>query len=41
MPTEQNSKVLELELRPQDEELGRVWMRDTYVNRFEVDGQQM
>lgn len=41
IPTEQNSKVLELELRPQDEELGRVWMRDTYVNRFEVDGQQM
>lgn len=38
---EHNSKVLDLELRPQDEELGRVWMRDTYVNRFEVDGESL
>ncbi|BDZ64106.1 family 43 glycosylhydrolase [Agromyces mangrovi Wang et al. 2018] len=36
-----NSMVLDLELRPQDEELGRVWMRDTYVNRFEVDGETL
>jgi hypothetical protein len=28
-------------LRPQDAELGRVWMRDTYVNRFEVDGETL
>lgn len=39
--TEQNSTVLDLELRPQDEELGRVWMRDTYVNHFEVDGESL
>ncbi|WP_084102487.1 family 43 glycosylhydrolase [Demequina sp. NBRC 110051] len=36
-----NSMVLDLELRPQDEELGRVWMRDTYVNRYEVDGESL
>lgn len=41
MPRDDNSMILDLELRPQDEELGRVWMRDTYVNRFEVDGQTM
>ncbi|WP_400996563.1 family 43 glycosylhydrolase [Agromyces sp. GXQ0307] len=41
MPDDENSMVLDLELRPQDEELGRVWMRDTYVNRFEVDGETM
>ncbi|PFG30066.1 family 43 glycosylhydrolase [Paramicrobacterium agarici] len=41
MPRDDNSMVLDLELRPQDEELGRVWMRDTYVNRFEVDGETM
>jgi hypothetical protein len=41
MPDEENSMVLDLELRPQDEDLGRVWMRDTYVNRFEVDGETM
>ncbi len=41
MPNEENSMLLDLELRPQDEELGRVWMRDTYVNRFEVDGETM
>ncbi|WP_353807624.1 family 43 glycosylhydrolase [Agromyces sp. SYSU T00194] len=41
VPTDENSMVLDLELRPQDEELGRVWMRDTYVNRFEVDGEPL
>lgn len=41
MPRDDNSMILDLELRPQDEELGRVWMRDTYVNRFEVDGETM
>jgi hypothetical protein len=39
MPRDDNSMILDLELRPQDAELGRVWMRDTYVNRFEVDGE--
>src|SRR5689334_21430426 len=33
-PRDDNSFVLPLELRPRDEELGRVWMRDTYVNFF-------
>jgi len=37
-PREDNSVVLPLELRPRDEELGRVWIRDTYVNCFRVDG---
>ncbi|GAA2340197.1 family 43 glycosylhydrolase [Dactylosporangium salmoneum] len=37
-PREDNSFVLPLELRPRDEALGRVWMRDTYVNCFDVDG---
>jgi beta-xylosidase len=41
MPNDDNSMVLDLELRPQDEELGRVWMRDTYVNRFVVDGEPL
>ncbi|MGF0116282.1 family 43 glycosylhydrolase [Promicromonospora sp. Marseille-Q5078] len=36
-----NSFVLDLELRPQDADLGRVWIRDTYVNRFEVDGRSV
>lgn len=36
-----NSFVLDLELRPQDAELGRVWIRDTYVNRFDVDGRSV
>ncbi|MEV1025726.1 family 43 glycosylhydrolase [Streptomyces sp. NPDC050264] len=36
-PREDNSFVLPLELRPRDKELGRVWMRDTYVNCFVVD----
>ncbi|NGO45800.1 family 43 glycosylhydrolase [Streptomyces ureilyticus] len=37
-PRDDNSFVLPLELRPRDEERGRVWMRDTYVNCFVVDG---
>ncbi|MFB4282305.1 MULTISPECIES: family 43 glycosylhydrolase [unclassified Nonomuraea] len=37
-PREDNSFILPLELRPRDEALGRVWMRDTYVNCFVVDG---
>ncbi|MFF7360957.1 family 43 glycosylhydrolase [Streptomyces sp. NPDC008125] len=40
-PREDNSFVLPLELRPRDEELGRVWMRDAYVNCFEVDGRPL
>ena len=40
-PREDNSFVLPLELRPRDEELGRVWMRDTYVNCFRVDGRPL
>lgn len=40
-PRPDNSMILDLELRPQDAELGRVWMRDTYVNRFEVDGETL
>lgn len=37
-PRDDNSMVLPLELRPRDETLGRVWMRDFYVNCFVVDG---
>ncbi|NJP27288.1 family 43 glycosylhydrolase [Microbispora sp. SCL1-1] len=37
-PRDDNSFILPLELRPRDEELGRVWMRDTYVNCFDVGG---
>lgn len=37
-PREDNSRLLDLELRARDEELGRVWIRDTYVNCFIVDG---
>nr|WP_203453616.1 family 43 glycosylhydrolase [Jiangella aurantiaca] len=37
-PREDNSFILSLELRPRDEASGRVWMRDTYVNCFVVDG---
>ncbi|MCX2730288.1 family 43 glycosylhydrolase [Saccharopolyspora sp. NFXS83] len=37
-PRGDNSRVLELELSPRDEELGRTWIRDTYVNCFVVDG---
>ncbi|MHA4820445.1 glycoside hydrolase family protein, partial [Streptomyces aculeolatus] len=40
-PRDDNSFVLPLELRPRDEDLGRVWMRDTYVNCFEVDGRPL
>ncbi|MGV9767965.1 family 43 glycosylhydrolase [Microbacterium sp. NPDC003461] len=40
-PREDNSMILPLELRPRDEELGRVWMRDTYVNCFVVDGRPL
>ncbi len=40
-PRDDNSFVLPLELRPRDEELGRVWMRDTYVNCFTVDGRPL
>ena len=37
-PRRDNSFVLPLELRPRDGELGRVWIRDTYVNCFVVGG---
>ncbi|GAB3136744.1 family 43 glycosylhydrolase [Microbispora hainanensis] len=37
-PRDDNSFILPLEPRPRDEELGRVWMRDTYVNCFDVGG---
>ena len=37
-PRDDNSMVLPLELRPRDEELGHVWIRDTYVNFFKVNG---
>ncbi|WP_344288607.1 family 43 glycosylhydrolase, partial [Streptomyces synnematoformans] len=40
-PRADNSFVLPLELRPRDEELGRVWMRDTYVNCFDVGGRAL
>ncbi|OON82766.1 family 43 glycosylhydrolase [Streptomyces tsukubensis] len=40
-PREDNSFVLPLELRPRDKELGRVWMRDTYVNCFRVNGRPL
>ncbi|AEM85434.1 secreted protein [Streptomyces violaceusniger Tu 4113] len=37
-PRQDNSFVLPLERRPRDRERGLVWMRDTYVNCFVVDG---
>lgn len=37
-PREDNSFILPLELRPRDQERGKVWIRDTYVNCFVVDG---
>lgn len=37
-PREDNSFTLPLELRPRDQELGRVWIRDTYVNCFVIQG---
>ncbi|MEV1001558.1 family 43 glycosylhydrolase [Nonomuraea sp. NPDC050202] len=40
-PRDDNSFVLPLELRPRDEELGRVWIRDTYVNCFRVGGRPL
>ncbi|AKH87064.1 hypothetical protein AA958_27525 [Streptomyces sp. CNQ-509] len=40
-PRDDNSFVLPLELRPRDEERGVVWMRDTYVNCFSVDGRPL
>ncbi|MBM6404480.1 family 43 glycosylhydrolase [Phycicoccus sp. CSK15P-2] len=40
-PRDDNSFVLPLELRPRDEELGRVWMRDTYVNHVVVRGRSV
>lgn len=40
-PRDDNSFVLPLELRPRDEDLGRVWIRDTYVNCFVVDGRPL
>ncbi|MFF0794270.1 family 43 glycosylhydrolase [Streptomyces spiralis] len=40
-PRQDNSFVLPLELRPRDEELGRVWMRDTYVNCFRIAGRSL
>lgn len=40
-PRADNSFTLPLELRPRDKELGRVWMRDTYVNCFVVDGRPL
>ncbi|GAA4963333.1 hypothetical protein HD597_003403 [Nonomuraea thailandensis] len=40
-PRDDNSFILPLELRPRDEELGRVWIRDTYVNCFRVGGRPL
>jgi hypothetical protein len=40
-PRDDNSVVLPLELRPQDEERGQVWIRDTYVNCFRVNGRPL
>ncbi|MFF8478935.1 family 43 glycosylhydrolase [Streptomyces sp. NPDC015414] len=37
-PREDNSLTLPLELRPRDKERGLVWIRDTYVNCFVVNG---
>ncbi|MGV9853933.1 family 43 glycosylhydrolase [Streptomyces sp. NPDC003442] len=37
-PRKDNSFVLPLQPRPRDRERGLVWMRDTYVNCFVVDG---
>ena len=37
-PREDNSFILPLEHRPRDPEGSHVWMRDTYVNCFVVDG---
>ncbi|MEU5733505.1 MULTISPECIES: family 43 glycosylhydrolase [Streptomyces] len=40
-PRQDNSFVLPLERRPRDRERGVVWMRDTYVNCFVVDGRPL
>ncbi|MDT6982386.1 family 43 glycosylhydrolase [Streptomyces lusitanus] len=40
-PRDDNSFVLPLEPRPRDRERGQVWMRDTYVNCFVVDGRPL
>lgn len=40
-PRDDNSFILPLELRPRDEEHGQVWIRDTYVNCFVVDGRPL
>jgi hypothetical protein len=40
-PRDDNSFVLPLERRPRDAEGSHVWMRDTYVNCFVVDGRPM
>ncbi|MFR0359392.1 family 43 glycosylhydrolase [Streptomyces sediminimaris] len=39
-PRDDNSFTLPLELRPRDEELGRVWIRDFYVNCHRADGRR-
>ncbi|SED38046.1 Glycosyl hydrolases family 43 [Streptomyces melanosporofaciens] len=40
-PRPDNSFILPLERRPRDRARGVVWMRDTYVNCFVVDGRPM
>lgn len=40
-PRDDNSFILPLELRPQDQERGQVWIRDPYVNCFIVDGRPL
>ncbi|NLU68293.1 family 43 glycosylhydrolase [Streptomyces sp. HNM0574] len=40
-PREDNSFLLPLETRAGEEEAGRVWIRDTYVNCFQVDGRPL
>ncbi|MFJ1646460.1 family 43 glycosylhydrolase [Streptomyces sp. NPDC088258] len=40
-PRQDNSFILPLELRPRDKARGKVWMRDTYVNCFVVDGRPL
>jgi len=40
-PREDNSFILDLEHRPRDPEGAHVWIRDTYVNCFVVDGRPL
>jgi hypothetical protein len=40
-PRDDNSFILPLELRPQDEARGQVWIRDLYVNCFTVGGRPL